>query len=129
MKNNQEEEELIQEKLKLKYECSNDPSRYKSPRLLRHSTHAHPNTGRITPIPKPHRQLCIHHLYGLDARIGKKLLRAGIKDFFKKTEVPVTSSSRSSDLASKFLNISDIPQIDAEIVSPLDVHVHHEFPK
>ncbi|GKB07013.1 hypothetical protein Tco_0835246, partial [Tanacetum coccineum] len=35
-------------------------------------------------------------------------------------------SSRSSDLASKFLNFSDIPQTDAEIVSPLDVHVHHE---
>ncbi|GKF32871.1 hypothetical protein Tco_0102669, partial [Tanacetum coccineum] len=28
----------------------------------------------------------------------------------KKTEVPVTSSSRSSDLASKLLNFSDIPQ-------------------
>ncbi|GJT90259.1 hypothetical protein Tco_1079104 [Tanacetum coccineum] len=46
----------------------------------------------------------------------------------KKTEVPVTSSSRSSDLASKFLNFLDIPQTDAEIVSPLDVHVHHEVP-
>ncbi|GJZ14595.1 hypothetical protein Tco_0550272 [Tanacetum coccineum] len=44
-------------------------------------------------------------------------------------EVPVTSSSRSSDLASKFLNFSDIPQTDAEIVSPLDVHVHHEVPR
>ncbi|GKG34644.1 hypothetical protein Tco_0437340, partial [Tanacetum coccineum] len=31
----------------------------------------------------------------------------------KKTEVPVTSSSRSSDLASKFLNFSDIPHGDA----------------
>ncbi|GKF71389.1 hypothetical protein Tco_0207503, partial [Tanacetum coccineum] len=39
----------------------------------------------------------------------------------KKTEVPVTSSSCSSDLASKFLNFLDIPQTDAEIVSPLDV--------
>ncbi|GJR68242.1 hypothetical protein Tco_0014307 [Tanacetum coccineum] len=47
----------------------------------------------------------------------------------KKTEVPVTSSSRSSDLASKFLNFSDIPQTDAEIVSPLDVYVHHEVPR
>ncbi|GJY01331.1 hypothetical protein Tco_0359483 [Tanacetum coccineum] len=47
----------------------------------------------------------------------------------KKTEVPITSSSRSSDLASKFLNFSDIPQTDAEIVSPLDVHVHHEVPR
>ncbi|GJY84630.1 hypothetical protein Tco_0498656 [Tanacetum coccineum] len=47
----------------------------------------------------------------------------------KKTEVPITSSSRSSDLASKFLNFLDIPQTDAEIVSPLDVHVHHKVPK
>ncbi|GJZ48241.1 hypothetical protein Tco_0602073, partial [Tanacetum coccineum] len=47
----------------------------------------------------------------------------------KKTEVPVTSSSRSSDLASKFLNFSDIPHADAEIVSPLDVHVHDEVPR
>nr|GEV26515.1 hypothetical protein [Tanacetum cinerariifolium] len=46
----------------------------------------------------------------------------------KKTEVPVTSSSHSSDLAAKFLNFSDIPHTDAEIVSPLDVHVHHEVP-
>ncbi|GJY07845.1 hypothetical protein Tco_0374899 [Tanacetum coccineum] len=47
----------------------------------------------------------------------------------KKTEVPVTISSRSSDLASKFLNFSDIPQTNAEIVSPLDVPVHHEVPR
>ncbi|GJY51202.1 hypothetical protein Tco_0442049 [Tanacetum coccineum] len=47
----------------------------------------------------------------------------------KKTKVPVTSSSCSSDLPSKFLNFSDIPQTDAEIVSPLDVHVHHEVPR
>nr|GEW57492.1 hypothetical protein [Tanacetum cinerariifolium] len=46
-----------------------------------------------------------------------------------KTEVPVTRSSRSSDLASKFLNFLDIPPADAEIVSPLDVHVHHEVPR
>ncbi|GJW23252.1 hypothetical protein Tco_0033874 [Tanacetum coccineum] len=47
----------------------------------------------------------------------------------KKTEVPATSSSRSSDLASKFLNLSDIPHTDAEIVSLLDVYVHHEVPR
>ncbi|GJV32795.1 hypothetical protein Tco_1393195 [Tanacetum coccineum] len=52
-----------------------------------------------------------------------------ISTILKKTEVPVTSSSRSSDLASKFLNFLDIPQTDAEIVSPLDVHVHHEVPR
>ncbi|GJZ71874.1 hypothetical protein Tco_0635725 [Tanacetum coccineum] len=43
-----------------------------------------------------------------------------------KTEVPVTSSSHSSDLASKFLNFSNMPHTDAEIVSPMDVHVRHE---
>ncbi|GJZ02275.1 hypothetical protein Tco_0520236 [Tanacetum coccineum] len=47
----------------------------------------------------------------------------------KKTEVPVISSFHSSDLASKFLNFSDILQTDAEIVSLLDVHVHHEVPR
>nr|GEW24904.1 hypothetical protein [Tanacetum cinerariifolium] len=47
----------------------------------------------------------------------------------KKTEVPVTSSSRSYDLASKFLNFLAIPPADKEIVSPLDVHVHHEVPR
>ncbi|GJX05320.1 hypothetical protein Tco_0191236 [Tanacetum coccineum] len=47
----------------------------------------------------------------------------------KKTEVPVTSSSCSSDLASKFLNFSDIPHTDAKIVSPLDVPIHHEVPR
>ncbi|GJV04472.1 hypothetical protein Tco_1338041 [Tanacetum coccineum] len=45
-----------------------------------------------------------------------------------KTKVPVTSSSHSSDLAAKFLNFLDIPHTDAEIVSPMDVHVHHEVP-
>ncbi|GJV17339.1 hypothetical protein Tco_1362662 [Tanacetum coccineum] len=44
----------------------------------------------------------------------------------KKTKVPATSSSRSSDLASKFLIFLDIPHTDAKIVSPLDVHVYHE---
>ncbi|GJV18880.1 hypothetical protein Tco_1367900 [Tanacetum coccineum] len=46
----------------------------------------------------------------------------------KKTEVSVTTSSYSSDLAAKFLNFLDIPHTDAEIVSPIDVHVHHEVP-
>ncbi|GJU55189.1 hypothetical protein Tco_1228903 [Tanacetum coccineum] len=46
----------------------------------------------------------------------------------KKTEVPATSSSQSSELASKFLKFSDIPHTDAEVVSPMDVHVHHEVP-
>nr|GEW35712.1 hypothetical protein [Tanacetum cinerariifolium] len=47
----------------------------------------------------------------------------------KKTKVHVTSSSRSSDLASKFLNFLDIPPADTEIVSPLDYHVHHKVPR
>ncbi|GKA18955.1 hypothetical protein Tco_0698870 [Tanacetum coccineum] len=46
----------------------------------------------------------------------------------QKTEVPVTISSHSSNLASKFLNFLDIPHTDAEIVSPMDVYVHHEVP-
>nr|GEU66662.1 hypothetical protein [Tanacetum cinerariifolium] len=46
----------------------------------------------------------------------------------KKTEVPITSSSHSSDLAAKFLNFADIPTTEAEIVSPMDVPFHHEAP-
>nr|GEW01244.1 uncharacterized mitochondrial protein AtMg00810-like [Tanacetum cinerariifolium] len=46
----------------------------------------------------------------------------------QKTKVRVTNSSYSSNLTTKFLNFSDIPHTDAEIVSPLDVHVHHEVP-
>ncbi|GJS12227.1 hypothetical protein Tco_0369023 [Tanacetum coccineum] len=46
----------------------------------------------------------------------------------KKTEVPITSSSHSSDMAAKFLNFVDIPTTKAEIVSPMDVPVHHEVP-
>ncbi|GJR09255.1 hypothetical protein Tco_0791907 [Tanacetum coccineum] len=45
-----------------------------------------------------------------------------------KPEVSVSSSSGSSDLAAKFLNFLDIPTTEAEIVSPLDVPVHHEVP-
>ncbi|GKA10358.1 hypothetical protein Tco_0689791, partial [Tanacetum coccineum] len=46
----------------------------------------------------------------------------------QKAEVLVSSSSRSSDLAAKFLNFSDISTTEAKIVSPLDVPVHHEVP-
>ncbi|GJY59654.1 hypothetical protein Tco_0459546 [Tanacetum coccineum] len=52
-----------------------------------------------------------------------------ISTVMKKTEVPVTSSSRSSDLALKFLKFSNIPHANAEIVSLQDVHVHHEVPR
>nr|GEV01567.1 hypothetical protein [Tanacetum cinerariifolium] len=47
----------------------------------------------------------------------------------KETEVPDASFSHSSDLASKFLIFLDIHPNDAEIVSPLDVHVHPEVPR
>ncbi|GKG48199.1 hypothetical protein Tco_0510084, partial [Tanacetum coccineum] len=46
----------------------------------------------------------------------------------QKTKVLVTSSSHLSDLAAKFLNFSNIPYTDAEVVSPMDVHVYHEVP-
>ncbi|GJS68959.1 hypothetical protein Tco_0683524 [Tanacetum coccineum] len=52
-----------------------------------------------------------------------------ISTIMKKIEVPVTSSSHSSDLVSKFLKFSNIPHADAEIVSLLDVHVYHEVPR
>nr|GEU36543.1 hypothetical protein [Tanacetum cinerariifolium] len=45
-----------------------------------------------------------------------------------KMKVPVTRSYHSSDLAAKFLNFVDIPHSDAEIISPLDVYVHHKVP-
>ncbi|GJS56722.1 putative reverse transcriptase domain-containing protein [Tanacetum coccineum] len=51
-----------------------------------------------------------------------------ISTIAKNTEVPVTSSSHSFDLASKFLNFADIPPTDAKIISLMDVHVHHEVP-
>ncbi|GJV24088.1 hypothetical protein Tco_1376783 [Tanacetum coccineum] len=43
-------------------------------------------------------------------------------EMINKTEVLVTSSSHSSNLASKLLNFADIAPIDVEIVSPMDVH-------
>ncbi|GJU02273.1 reverse transcriptase domain-containing protein [Tanacetum coccineum] len=51
-----------------------------------------------------------------------------LSTILQKTKVPVTSSSHSSDLVAKFLNFLDIPYTDAEIVSPMDVHIHHEVP-
>nr|GEU73614.1 monodehydroascorbate reductase [Tanacetum cinerariifolium] len=45
----------------------------------------------------------------------------------QKTKVPVTSFSHSSDLG-KFLNFSNIPYSDPEMVSPMDVHIQHEVP-
>ncbi|GJW10345.1 hypothetical protein Tco_1576172 [Tanacetum coccineum] len=46
----------------------------------------------------------------------------------QKIEVPVSSSSHSSDLAAKFLDFSDNPTTEAKIVSRLDIPVHHEVP-
>ncbi|GKE16950.1 hypothetical protein Tco_1424527, partial [Tanacetum coccineum] len=63
----------------------------------------------------------------VDIRLNKPV-QADDKTVQKKTEVPVTSSSHSSELASKFLNFSDVPHTDAEIISPMDVHVRHEVP-
>nr|GEV78210.1 hypothetical protein [Tanacetum cinerariifolium] len=54
--------------------------------------------------------------------------KEGIDAAMTNTGVLVTSSSHLSDLAAKFLNFLDIPHTDAEIVSPMDVHVHHEVP-
>nr|GEU74693.1 hypothetical protein [Tanacetum cinerariifolium] len=59
---------------------------------------------------------------------GKDNAHVMIATVAKETEVPDASGSHSSDLASKFLKFSDIPPNDAKIVSPLDVHVHHEIP-
>nr|GFB28648.1 hypothetical protein [Tanacetum cinerariifolium] len=61
--------------------------------------------------------------------ISQEVVKDSHVTITKKTKVPITSYSCSSDLASKFLNFSDIPPADAEIVSPLDVHVHHEVPR
>ncbi|GJS51219.1 hypothetical protein Tco_0624581 [Tanacetum coccineum] len=49
-----------------------------------------------------------------------------IKGLRLKSQLPALF--HSFDLAAKFLNFSDIPYTDAEIVSPMDVHIHHEVP-
>ncbi|GJT16417.1 hypothetical protein Tco_0875123 [Tanacetum coccineum] len=43
-----------------------------------------------------------------------------------KTEVPLPSSSISSDNATKFLNFDNIPSADTEIISMMDIKVQHE---
>nr|GEU95759.1 hypothetical protein [Tanacetum cinerariifolium] len=47
----------------------------------------------------------------------------------KETKVLDGSDSHSSELASRFLIFLDIPPNDAEIVSSMDVHVHHKLPQ
>ncbi|GKB74045.1 hypothetical protein Tco_0935457 [Tanacetum coccineum] len=44
----------------------------------------------------------------------------------QKTEVPLQSSSISSDYATKFLNFDNIPSTDTKIISMLDIKVQHE---
>ncbi|GJS78026.1 hypothetical protein Tco_0727907 [Tanacetum coccineum] len=44
------------------------------------------------------------------------------------TEVPLQSSSISSDYAAKFLNFDNIPPVDTEVISMLDINVQHEVP-
>ncbi|GJS49933.1 hypothetical protein Tco_0600054 [Tanacetum coccineum] len=44
----------------------------------------------------------------------------------QKTEVLLQSSSISSDYATKFLNIDNIPSADTEIISMMDIKVQHE---
>ncbi|GJU82304.1 hypothetical protein Tco_1284669 [Tanacetum coccineum] len=46
----------------------------------------------------------------------------------QKTEVPLQSSSISSDYATKFLNFDNIPSGDIEIISMMDVKFKHEDP-
>nr|GEV19530.1 hypothetical protein [Tanacetum cinerariifolium] len=52
-----------------------------------------------------------------------------ISTIAKETKVPDASFSHSFDLTSKFLNFLDMHPNDVEIVSPLDVHIHHEVPR
>ncbi|GJY91179.1 hypothetical protein Tco_0506375 [Tanacetum coccineum] len=46
----------------------------------------------------------------------------------QKTEVPLQSSSISSDYATKFLNFDNIPSADTEIISMMNIKVQHEDP-
>ncbi|GJY15323.1 retrovirus-related pol polyprotein from transposon TNT 1-94 [Tanacetum coccineum] len=46
----------------------------------------------------------------------------------QEAEVPLQSSSISSDYATKFLNFDNIPSGDTEIISMMDVKVQHEDP-
>ncbi|GJS85617.1 hypothetical protein Tco_0752158 [Tanacetum coccineum] len=45
-----------------------------------------------------------------------------------KTEVPLHSSSISSDFANQFLNLDNAPPVDNEVVSMMNFKVHHEEP-
>ncbi|GJV69483.1 hypothetical protein Tco_1484992 [Tanacetum coccineum] len=45
-----------------------------------------------------------------------------------KTEVPLQSSSVSSDIANQFLNLDNVPPTDTEVISMMNVKVRHEEP-
>ncbi|GKD45541.1 hypothetical protein Tco_1270186 [Tanacetum coccineum] len=45
-----------------------------------------------------------------------------------KTEVPLHSSSISSDFANQFLNLDNAPPVDNKVVSMMNFKVHHEEP-
>ncbi|GKD52723.1 hypothetical protein Tco_1281699 [Tanacetum coccineum] len=47
----------------------------------------------------------------------------------KKTKVPIPSSSISSDYAAKYLNLDNIPPVDTEVVSMLEINFQHEAPR
>nr|GFA11616.1 hypothetical protein [Tanacetum cinerariifolium] len=47
----------------------------------------------------------------------------------QKTEVPIQSSSIFFDYAAKFLNFDNIPPVETEVVSMLDIDVQHEAPR
>ncbi|GJV33932.1 hypothetical protein Tco_1394332 [Tanacetum coccineum] len=49
-----------------------------------------------------------------------------LKDTELETEVPLPSSSISSDYATKFLSFDNIPSDDTEIISMMDIKVQHE---
>ncbi|GKC07160.1 hypothetical protein Tco_0998770 [Tanacetum coccineum] len=46
----------------------------------------------------------------------------------QKTEVPLQSSSISSDFANQFLNMDNVPPTDTEVVSMMNVKIRHEEP-
>ncbi|GKF89681.1 hypothetical protein Tco_0263644, partial [Tanacetum coccineum] len=46
----------------------------------------------------------------------------------QKTEGPMQSSSVSSDFASQFLNLDNVPPVDNEVISMMNVKVRHEEP-
>ncbi|GKC32986.1 hypothetical protein Tco_1040280, partial [Tanacetum coccineum] len=46
----------------------------------------------------------------------------------QKTEVPLQSSSVSSDFANQFLNMDNVPPTDTEVVSMMNVKIRHEVP-